>query len=710
MLKKETLTYDWFRLKKKYDKHLPQLKTLAKGTVSIDDFKQSLIDYITSYVSINNNDYALREGAKKRLLRLIRYDGKTVFELSTEQPMTIQTIDWLWQFLRGELKGDIPCDLFIDLFHLFLDLDHPKEKKLLRSNLNKMMKRWPSGLEKDIIAIRQANKERIIELLVSKIEGRKSTTSKYRFEENDTVEQKREKVYSWWNSYKFHLAMAIKSPTELNLFLDKTLSDETLEVLRKGRKKGMPFFITPYYVSLLNTSNDGYNDLTIRSYILYSRELVETYGNIKAWEREDVVEPDKPNAAGWYIPEGGNIHRRYPEVAILIPDSIGRACGGLCASCQRMYDFQSERLNFNFEKLKPTETWDKKLRRLMKYFEEDTQLRDILITGGDALMSQDQTLRKILNAICVMAERKRTANLSLPDGEKHAEIQRIRLGSRLLAYLPFRVTDKLVAILKEFRERAMEVGIKQFIIQTHFESPLEVTVEAQKAIKDILSSGWFITNQLVFNVAASRKGHTAQLRKVLNQMGVLCYYTFSVKGFHENYAVYAPISRSIQEMSEEKIFGIVSDEKKEEFNKVIFSSEELPKALGRYLKKNNLPFASTDRSVLNLPAIGKSMTFKTVGITLEGKRIHIFKHDETRLHSPILDKMGEIFIVENKSIAAYLRQLDEIGENVKEYRTIWQYTEGVTEPTFRVYDYPDYPFQTTSRMTNIELEDKINQQ
>lgn len=71
-----------------------------------------------------------------------------------------------------------------------------------------------------------------------------------------------------------------------------------------------------------------------------------------------------------------------PKWLILIPDTMGRACGGLCASCQRMYDFQSERLNFEFESLRPKESWDHKLRRLMAYFEEDTQLRDILITAA----------------------------------------------------------------------------------------------------------------------------------------------------------------------------------------------------------------------------------------------------------------------------------------------------------------------------------------
>lgn len=208
-------------------------------------------------------------------------------------------------------------------------------------------------------------------------------------------------------------------------------------------------------MSLLNCTGSGYDDEALRSYILYSPQLVETYGQIRAWEREDMVEPGKPNAAGWLLPDGHNIHRRYPEVAILIPDTMGRACGGLCASCQRMYDFQSKRLNFEFDTLRPKETWEKKLRRLMAYFEEDTQLRDILITGGDALMSQNKTLGNILDAVYRMAVRKRKANQERPEGEKYAELQRVRLGSRLPAYLPMRINDGLVEILRNSRKRRL---------------------------------------------------------------------------------------------------------------------------------------------------------------------------------------------------------------------------------------------------------------
>jgi len=554
-----------------------------------------------------------------------------------------------------------------------------------------------------VMAIRYSNKERIIAGLIRKIERRHAPTSRFQFTEGMSYAEKYVKVQEWWNTGRFHLAMAFKSPTELNYFLGGSLSAGTMDLLARARKKGMPFFWTPYYLSLLNTNTSGYDDAAIRSYILYSEELVDTYGRIKAWEKEDIVVAGQPNAAGWLLPEGHNIHRRYPEVAILIPDSMGRACGGLCASCQRMYDFQSERLNFDFESLKPKETWDKKLRRLMRYFEEDAQLRDILITGGDALMSQNATLRNILDAVYKMAVRKRKANESRPEGEKYAELQRVRLGSRLLAYLPLRITDELVGILRSFKDKASRVGVTQFIIQTHFQSPLEVTPEAKKAIEAILSAGWIITNQLVYTVAASRRGHTAKLRQTLNAMGVVCYYTFSVKGFHENYAVFAPNSRSLQEQQEEKVFGLIPKEKQKELYRLIRYERPLGKKLSGFLKENRLLFAATDRSVLNLPAIGKSMTFQMVGLTTEGKRILKFDHDTGRRHSPIIDRMGEVYIVENKSVAAYLRQLQDMGEDVREYISIWNYSEGRTEPRFSIYEYPDYPFDVTEKMTNLEL-------
>src|SRR5574344_559775 len=243
----------------------------------------------------------------------------------------------------------------------------------------------------------------------------------------------------------------------------------------------------------------------------------------------------------------------------------------------------------------------------MKCFEEATQLRDILITGGDALMSSNTTLRNILQAVIVMARNKKHANMKRHEGKKYAEIQRVRLGTRLPVYLPMRIDDELIDILTNFRIHAMSVGVKQFFIQTHFQSPLEITPEVSKAIKQIHATGWTVTNQLVFNVGASRRGHTTKLRKVLNSLGVKPYYTFSVKGFQENHDVFTPNCRSMQESNEEKL----------------------------YISKN-----ASDHNVLNLPLIEKNMTFKMVGIMPDRCRLLEFKHDQKRKNS-LLKKKNE---------------------------------------------------------------------
>ena len=708
MKQKKMLVLTFSQLKQIYTQEMPGLVEMAAVSPTVEDFKAGLLRHLDSCGVVNE----VAEEAREQIRLLLQYDG---------QDISVQTIRLLYQFLTEKLENiEMPTDLFVELFQLFKRLQGESVPLPSPQRIKSRNDRWDTGLDEEVREMRDENKERMLHLLIQKIENRKSKPSvRFHFEEGMSYEEKYQLVSKWWGDFRFHLSMAVKSPAELNRFLGNSLSSETMYLLNRARKKGMPFFATPYYLSLLNVTGYGYNDEAIRSYILYSPRLVETYGNIRAWEKEDIVEAGKPNAAGWLLPDGHNIHRRYPEVAILIPDTMGRACGGLCASCQRMYDFQSERLNFEFETLRPKESWDSKLRRLMTYFEQDTQLRDILITGGDALMSQNKTLRNILEAVYRMAVRKQRANLERPEGEKYAELQRVRLGSRLLAYLPMRINDELVDILREFKEKASAVGVKQFIIQTHFQTPLEVTPEAKEAIRKILSAGWIITNQLVYTVAASRRGHTTRLRQVLNSLGVVCYYTFSVKGFNENYAVFAPNSRSMQEQQEEKIYGQMTPEQAEELYKILETkvsagiNEEKPKEdadtakqIRRFMRKHHLPFLATDRSVLNLPAIGKSMTFQLVGLTEEGKRILRFEHDGTRHHSPIIDQMGQIYIVENKSLAAYLRQLSKMGEDPEDYASIWSYTKGETEPRFSLYEYPDFPFRITDKMSNLEISNR----
>jgi lysine 2,3-aminomutase len=653
------------------------------------------------------NNLQWRDYAIIRILDYIDHAGKEYPDKNLHGEIAVSNpLRLIWLAVNKGTGGAKP-DFFMDMIMLFRQLrGDSKQQEFSPERMNQWMDRYPSGLDPRIVQVREENRQRITGILKDLIDSGTVKSDRYFFEPHLTEEKKLEKMGQWWEDYRFHLRFAVRSPDLLNEMLDHSLDPDTMKILKDAEKAGIPFFVNPYYLSLLHVRVPYFAvgaDLAIRYYILYSKQLVEEFGSIVAWEKEDQVEPGKPNAAGWILPEGNNIHRRYPEVAILIPDTMGRACAGLCSSCQRMYDFQSGRLNFNLDKLAPGEKWDDKLSRLMQYFEKDAQLRDILITGGDGFMSSDKSMKKLLDEICKMALRKAERNKDLSEGEKLAELVRVRIGSRLPVYLPQRISLGLVNILKEFKEKASEVGVKQFLIQTHFESPMEITPDARMAIQRLVAAGWTVTNQQVFTAAASRRGHTAKLRQVLNEIGVLPYYTFTVKGYMENNAGFAPNARVVQEQLEEKVAGRI-DEKyydtirgfPEEANMMVENIEALRRFSG-------LPFLATDRNVLNLPGVGKSMTFRMIGITRYGRRILEFDHDETRRHSPIIQKMGKVIIIESKSIHEYLNQLEGLGEDKEDYDGLYGYSLGQTEHRVPVYDYPDYPFQPTEAMTNLEV-------
>ncbi len=642
-----------------------------------------------------------------RILDYIDHAGKEYPDLNLRGEIAVShPMRLIWLAVNKGTGGAKP-DFFEDMIQLFRQLRvESQPPPTSREKIEEWMEKYPSGLDPRIIQLRKENRERIIRIIIERIEKGEIRDPVYTFEKKLSFEAKYKKALEWWNENRFHLKFAVRTPEQLNRMLDNSLDPDTMKILHDAKEAGIPFFVNPYYLSLLHVRVPYFAigaDLAIRHYVIYTRQLVDEFGHIVAWEKEDLVEPGKPNAAGWLLPSRNNVHRRYPEVAILIPDTVGRACGGLCTSCQRMYDFQNGRLNFDLDKLKPNESWQEKLKRLLDYFENDNQLRDILITGGDALMSSNRTLKNILDEIHLMALRKKEKNRTQPEGNKLAEILRIRLGTRLPVYLPQRITPELTDILAEFKSKASKAGIKQFIIQTHFESPMEVTPEVKIAIHRLISAGWTVTNQHVFTAAASRRGHNAKLRQVLNDVGVLPYYTFTVKGYMENNFNFAPNARVVQEQLEEKIIGKIDEEHYDTIKHFPEEAEMMIENIDALRKYTRIPFLATDRNVLNLPGVGKSLTFRVIGITRYGRRILEFDHDSTRNHSPIINKMGKVIIIESKSIHEYLKQLEEIGEDTSEYEGLYGYSIGQTENRMPIYEYPEYDYCPVEEFSNLEI-------
>jgi lysine 2,3-aminomutase len=647
-----------------------------------------------------------QEIAAIRILDYIDHTNQEYVDLNVRGQKRINTPFKILWLATKHGNGGGKYFFFADMYELFSQFSgRKKHKNPSKEQIEQWMNNHPSGLDQDIIAKRQKNKDRIISIIIELIDSGKIKSARYTFENGLSIEDKISKVKDWWNHKHFHLKFAIRDPELLNRMLNNSLDSESMAIMREAESQGIPFFVNPYYLSLLDTDKRKKNhaDAAIRDYILYSKELVNEYGHIVAWEKEDIVQPGKPNAAGWLLPNAHSIHRRYPEVAILIPDTLGRACGGLCASCQRMYDFQSGNLNFDLKSLEPNETWGEKLERLLNYYENDTQLRDILITGGDALMSSDKSLREILDAVYKMAFNKKEKNKSREEGNKYAEMLRVRLGTRLPVYLPQRITPELIKILTDFKEKASKLGIHQFVIQTHFESAMEITPEVKIGIDKIVKAGWTITNQHVFTAASSRRGHTNKLRKILNDIGVITYYTFSVKGYMENYNNFATNARAVQEQLEEKRIGRIPPKYIELLKTYQLNAGNIIDNINYLREQEDLPFLATDRNVINLPGVGKSLTFRTIGITRRGRRILKFDHDSTRSHSPIINEMEDVIIVESKPIGEYLRQLKQFGEDTSDYNTIWGYSIGETEKRFPVFEYPKYKFETTSEFSNLKL-------
>ena len=171
----------------------------------------------------------------------------------------------------------------------------------------------------------------------------------------------------------------------------------------------------------------------------------------------------------------------------------------------------------------------------------------------------------------------------------------------------------------------------------------------------------------------------------------------------ENNFSFTPNSRIVQEELEEKVIGKVEKDHYDEIASMNEHADRIQEKIDKIRDESNIPFLATDRNVMNLPGVGKSMTFRVIGITRYGRRILEFDHDATRNHSPITEKMGKVLIIESKSIHEYHNQLEEFGEETEEYAGLYGYSMGQTEERLPVFEYPDYSYEMTKDYTNLDI-------
>jgi lysine 2,3-aminomutase len=182
-----------------------------------------------------------------------------------------------------------------------------------------------------------------------------------------------------------------------------------------------------------------------------------------------------------------NITHRYPDRCLFLVTS---QCGMYCRFCTRKRKVgDSGKISM------------KELESAFNYIEQHTEIRDVILSGGDPLMLTDTMLEKIL---------KRLRSIS------HVEI--IRLGTKMPCVLPQRITPELCNMIKKYHP---------IYINTHFNHPWEITEESTKACTMLADAGCPVQNQAVLMKGVNNNAEVLmELFQKLLKIRVKPYYLF----------------------------------------------------------------------------------------------------------------------------------------------------------------------------------------
>lgn len=234
--------------------------------------------------------------------------------------------------------------------------------------------------------------------------------------------------------------------------------------------------ISPYYAALVAAGGPG--SAVWRQAVPSLEELQDCGGNLD------------PMAEEMTSPAPG-ITRRYPDRLII---NVTNICAMYCRHCQRRRNIGE------VDRHKPH--WV--LEAALEYIRANPEIRDVLVTGGDALLLSDRQLDWILGELH-----------RIP----HVEIK--RLGTRTPVTLPQRITEELCAVLAKY---------PPVYINTQFNHPLEVTGEAARACDRLIRAGVVLGNQAVLLRNVNNDPFVMRkLNQELLKIRVRPYYLFHAK-------------------------------------------------------------------------------------------------------------------------------------------------------------------------------------
>ena len=244
-----------------------------------------------------------------------------------------------------------------------------------------------------------------------------------------------------WNDWTWQVKNRIETLDQLKQYISLTPEEEdgvnkTLQTLRMA--------ITPYYLSLIDP-NDPYCPIR--------RQAIPTAAEVHQ-SPADLLDPLHEDEDS---PVPGLTHRYPDRVLLLITDQ----CSMYCRHCTRR----------RFAGQHDCQMPQDRIQKAIDYIARTPQVRDVLLSGGDALMVNDKVLESIIQRL-----------RAIP----HVEI--IRLGTRTPVVCPQRITDDLCNMLKKYHP---------IWVNTHFNHPNEITPEAAEACAKLANAGIPLGNQSV---------------------------------------------------------------------------------------------------------------------------------------------------------------------------------------------------------------------
>ena len=247
---------------------------------------------------------------------------------------------------------------------------------------------------------------------------------------------------SSWNDWRWQLKNRITSVDQLQRLMPTLTPEEFAGATLANNKLAMA--ITPYFFNLIDPADEN---CPIRWQVI--PRIQETHN--APWEMSDPCGEDS------HSPIPGLVHRYPDRVLLLVTDR----CAAYCRYCTRSrlvsnasgYDFHPE------------------FDRQIEYVRNHSEVRDVLLSGGDPLLFSDDKLENLLKRL-----------REIP----HLEF--LRIGTRIPIFLPQRITPELCAMLRKYHP---------LFISVHSNHPRELTIEVREALGRLADAGIPLGNQSV---------------------------------------------------------------------------------------------------------------------------------------------------------------------------------------------------------------------